>query len=124
MHASVAEGVKDTSLYGYGIKDTFAVFFYGLLCIVFHAVFQEYIFDVRSLIVLMLCCCQVQKISQCTVSLQFWQLLYVVSHKKLLPFCTITFMFLNEFLHFLFQWEQERILYNFLSGSESADLMS
>jgi len=41
------DGGKDTSAYGYGIKDLFPIFFYGLLCIVFHAVFQEYIFDVR-----------------------------------------------------------------------------
>jgi len=42
-----ADDVKDGSFYNYGIKDLFAVFFYGLICIVFHAVFQEYIFDVR-----------------------------------------------------------------------------
>ena len=42
----LADDVKDVSFYTYGIKDMFAVFFYGLICIVFHAVFQEYIFDV------------------------------------------------------------------------------
>ena len=42
-----ADSVKDGSFYNYGIKDLFAIFFYGLICIVFHAVFQEYIFDVR-----------------------------------------------------------------------------
>ena len=41
-----ADDVKDVSFYTYGIKDLFAIFFYGLICIVFHAVFQEYIFDV------------------------------------------------------------------------------
>ncbi|XP_071113956.1 translocating chain-associated membrane protein 1-like 1 [Haliotis cracherodii] len=35
----------DFSLYTYGTKDMFAVFFYFLICIVIHAVIQEYILD-------------------------------------------------------------------------------
>ena len=49
MKLCVVDGMRETTLYGYGVKDLFAVFFYGLIGIVFHAVFQEYIFDVRSL---------------------------------------------------------------------------
>jgi len=40
-----AEGVPDQTFYNYGMKDLFAVFFYALICIVIHAVIQEYIFD-------------------------------------------------------------------------------
>ena len=47
IDSGTADGVKDGSFYNYGVKDLFAIFFYGLICIVFHAVFQEYIFDVR-----------------------------------------------------------------------------
>ncbi|XP_046578638.1 LOW QUALITY PROTEIN: translocating chain-associated membrane protein 1-like 1 [Haliotis rubra] len=36
---------SDFSLYTYGTKDMFAVFFYFLICIVIHAVIQEYILD-------------------------------------------------------------------------------
>lgn len=32
--------------YGTGIKDLYAVFFYFLICIIFHAIIQEYILDV------------------------------------------------------------------------------
>jgi translocating chain-associated membrane protein 1 len=39
------EGLPDQSFYTYGVKDLFAVFFYALICIVIHAVIQEYIFD-------------------------------------------------------------------------------
>ncbi|XP_067665421.1 translocating chain-associated membrane protein 1-like 1 [Haliotis asinina] len=36
---------SEFSLYTYGTKDMFAVFFYFLICIVIHAVIQEYILD-------------------------------------------------------------------------------
>jgi len=39
------DGVLDGSFYSYGVKDLFAVFFYTLICIVIHAVIQEYILD-------------------------------------------------------------------------------
>ena len=38
-----------TSFYTYGLKDLFTIFFYVLICIVVHAVIQEYILDVRFL---------------------------------------------------------------------------
>jgi len=50
LGTGAVDGVKEGSVYTYGIKDLFAIFFYGLLCIVFHAVFQEYIFDVSSVL--------------------------------------------------------------------------
>ncbi|KAL5013825.1 hypothetical protein ScPMuIL_008095 [Solemya velum] len=37
--------VLDIGFYTYGMKDVFAVFFYVLICIVVHAVIQEYILD-------------------------------------------------------------------------------
>ena len=38
--------MSEVTLYTYGLKDMFAVFFYLLICIVIHAVIQEYILDV------------------------------------------------------------------------------
>lgn len=41
------DGAKEkTVVYTYGLKDLFTVFFYLLVCIVTHAVIQEYILDV------------------------------------------------------------------------------
>ena len=40
------EMAEPLTQYTYGIKDMFAVFFYLLICIVVHAVIQEYILDV------------------------------------------------------------------------------
>jgi len=48
LNSGAVESGKEGSLYNYGVKDLFAIFFYGLICIVFHAVFQEYIFDVST----------------------------------------------------------------------------
>ncbi|XP_050424372.1 translocating chain-associated membrane protein 1 [Adelges cooleyi] len=36
---------KSILTYGTGIKDLFAVFFYFLICIIFHAIIQEYVLD-------------------------------------------------------------------------------
>lgn len=34
------------TLYSYGLKDLCAIFFYALICIVMHAIVQEYFLDV------------------------------------------------------------------------------
>jgi translocating chain-associated membrane protein 1 len=39
-------------LYSPGIKDWAAVFFYSLICIVIHAIIQEYALDVSSFFIL------------------------------------------------------------------------
>jgi translocating chain-associated membrane protein 1 len=38
-------GYYDVTYYSYGIRDIFTIFFYTLICIVVHAVVQEYILD-------------------------------------------------------------------------------
>jgi len=38
--------VPDVPLFSYGWKDACAIFFYLLICIVMHAIIQEYILDV------------------------------------------------------------------------------
>ena len=40
------EPYEGPSLYTYGSKDVFSVFFYFLICVVVHAVIQEYGLDV------------------------------------------------------------------------------
>lgn len=39
-------GVSEAPRYTYGYKDLCAVFFYFLICIVMHAIIQEYVLDV------------------------------------------------------------------------------
>lgn len=41
-------------LYTYGAKDAFNIFFYLLICIVIHAVIQEYVLDVSVYVCLLL----------------------------------------------------------------------
>ncbi|XP_022173779.1 translocating chain-associated membrane protein 1 [Myzus persicae] len=40
-----APGPNALQTYGTGLKDLFAVFFYFLICIIFHAIIQEYVLD-------------------------------------------------------------------------------
>lgn len=44
----------ETIRYTYGWKDACAVFFYFLICIVMHAIIQEYILDVSNIVALCL----------------------------------------------------------------------
>jgi len=39
-------GPNALQTYGTGLKDLFAIFFYFLICIIFHAIIQEYVLDV------------------------------------------------------------------------------
>jgi TRAM1-like protein len=57
MHHNVTSTVQDLNEYGvpievlrytYGVRDACAVFFYFLICIVMHAIIQEYILDVSA----------------------------------------------------------------------------
>ena len=41
-----ADASSGPTMYSYGNKDGFTVFFYFLICIVLHAVIQEYLLDV------------------------------------------------------------------------------
>lgn len=41
-----ASGPNSLQTYGTGLKDLFAIFFYFLICIIFHAIIQEYVLDV------------------------------------------------------------------------------
>ncbi|XP_018333013.1 translocating chain-associated membrane protein 1 isoform X2 [Agrilus planipennis] len=45
QHNATSGAVGEIPLYQSGIKDWAAVFFYSLICIVIHAVFQEYVLD-------------------------------------------------------------------------------
>jgi len=41
-----ASGPNNLQGYGTGLKDLFAIFFYFLICIICHAIIQEYVLDV------------------------------------------------------------------------------
>lgn len=41
-------GVPDITRFTYGYKDLCAIFFYFLICIVMHAIIQEYVLDVSK----------------------------------------------------------------------------
>ena len=43
---NVTELSEPKVLYTYGLKDTFLVFFYTIVAVIFHAIVQEYILDV------------------------------------------------------------------------------
>lgn len=47
QYAQAAEQNQNVlQTYGTGLKDLFAIFFYFLICIIFHAIIQEYVLDV------------------------------------------------------------------------------
>lgn len=49
QYAQTAEQNQNVlQTYGTGLKDLFAIFFYFLICIIFHAIIQEYALDVSN----------------------------------------------------------------------------
>ena len=61
---------EEVTLYTYGVKDIFATFFYLLICVVIHAVIQEYILDVSAALFWYNCICETLKLKS---TLSLWE---------------------------------------------------